>query len=63
MLVSAIKIQFQASKFSLETILIRTNTNIAKVWKYTEQSLVEPLFEVATKIIARSGTNCVGISL
>lgn len=62
-LVSAMKIWFQAGKFGLEKILIGTTTNIAKIRKYTEQSLMELLFEVATKNIARSGIGYVGISL
>jgi hypothetical protein len=62
-LVSAVKIRFQVGKFGLEKILIGTTTNIAKIRKHTEQSLMELLFEVATKNIARSGVGCVGISL
>jgi hypothetical protein len=62
-LVSVVKIRFQAGKFSLKKILIKTTTNIAKIRKYTEQSLVKLLFEVATKNIARLSVGCVGISL
>jgi hypothetical protein len=47
-LVNAVKIQFQASKFGFEQIIIRTTTNITEIRKYTEQSLVELPFEVAT---------------
>jgi hypothetical protein len=62
-LVNAIKIRFQAGKFSLDKMLIGTTTNIAKIRKYTKQLLIEPLFKVATKNIARSSASCVGISL
>jgi hypothetical protein len=62
-LVSAVKIRIQASKFSFEQINIGTTTNIADIRKYTEKSLVELPFEVATQKIAKSGAGCVGIGL
>jgi hypothetical protein len=43
--------------------LIGTTINIADIRKYTEQSLIELPFEVATAKIAKSGAGCTGISL
>jgi hypothetical protein len=62
-LLNAAKIRMQAGKFSFERILIGTTTNIADIRKYTEQSLVELPFEVATAKIAKTGAGCAGIGL
>ena len=61
--VSAVKIRIQAGKFGFERINMGTTTNIADIRKYTEQSLVELPFEVATEKVAKSGAGCVGIGL
>ena len=62
-LLTAARIRIQAGKFGFERILIGTTTNIADIRKYTEQSLVELQFEVATAKIAKSGAGCAGIGL
>jgi hypothetical protein len=62
-LLTAAKIQIQASKFGFKMIIVETTTNIAEIRKYTEQSLVELLFEIATEKIAKTGVGCVGIGL
>jgi hypothetical protein len=62
-LVSAVKIRIQAGKFGFEQIFIGTTTNSAEIRKYTEQLLVELLFEVAIEKIAKTGAGCVGIGL
>jgi hypothetical protein len=62
-LLNAAKIRMQAGKFGFERILIGTTTNIADIRKYTEQSLVELPFEVATAKIAKTGAGCAGIGL
>jgi hypothetical protein len=61
-LLTAAKIQIQASKFGFKMITVGT-TNIAEIQKYTEQSLVELPFKVATEKIAKTGAGCVGIGL
>ena len=44
-------IRIQAGKFGFKLITIGTTTNIAEIRKYTEQTLVELPFEVATEKI------------
>lgn len=61
--VSAVKIRIQAGKFGFKQIHIGITTNITKIRKYTEQSLVELLFDVAIEKIAKTGAGCVGIGL
>ena len=63
MLVSAVKIRIQAGKFGFKMVTVGTTTNIAEIGKYTEQSLVELPFEVATEKIAKTGVGCGGIGL
>ncbi len=62
-LLTVTKIQIQVDKFGFKIITVETTTNITKIQKYMEQSLVELPFKVATKIIAKTGTDCIGISL
>jgi hypothetical protein len=62
-LLIAVKIRIQANKFSFEMRLIGTTTNTANIRKYTEQSLMDPPFEVATKRIAKSGAGYASIGL
>jgi hypothetical protein len=62
-LLTIAKIRIQAGKFGFEGIGIGTTTNIADIRKYTEQTLVELLFEDATEKIAKSGAGCIGIGL
>jgi hypothetical protein len=62
-LLTAAKIQIQAGKFGFNMITVGTTTNIAEIRKYTEQSLVELPFEVATEKIAKTGAGCVGDGL
>ena len=62
-LLTAAKIRIQAGKFGFEMRLIGTTTNTADIRKYTEQSLVDSPFEVATERIVKSGAGCVGIDL
>jgi hypothetical protein len=58
MLLNAPKIRIQAGKFGFEKIAIGTITNTAEIRKYTEQSLVELPFEVATEKIAKTVRVC-----
>lgn len=62
-LVNAAKIRIQAGKFGFEQINIGTTTNTAEIRKYTEQSLVELPFKVATEKIAKTGAGYTGIGL
>jgi hypothetical protein len=62
-LLTAAKIRTQAGRLGFETVNIGTTTNIAEIRKYTEQSLVELPFKVATQKIAKTGAGCAGIGL
>ncbi len=62
-LLTAAKTRIQAGKFGFKMITVGTITNIAEIWKYTEQSFVVLPFEVATEKIAKTGAGCVGIGL
>ena len=63
MLLIAVKIRIQASKFGFEIRLIKTITNIADIRKYIKQSLMDPLFEITIKRITKSSTSYTSISL
>jgi len=62
-LLTAAKMRIQVGKFGFEKITIGTTANTAEIRKYTEQSLVELPFEVATEKIAKTGAGCAGIGL
>jgi hypothetical protein len=62
-LLTARRYRFKQASLVSKWILIGTTTNIAYIWKYTKQPLIELLFEAATKKIAKSGIGCAGISL